>query len=114
MSEVAAPKSFTVAMLAYPNMTAFDLVGPQAARGLHADTYLVCETVGLVPTDTGVTIVPTHTFASCPREVDVLFVPSGMGTADVKRALSCGRRTSRPASTNRPVMPSESSPPSRP
>lgn len=83
MPETAAPPRFTVVMLAYPNMTLLDLVGPQAAWGFHAETCLVWETLDPVLTDTGVTVVPTHSFETCPRDVDVLFVPGGFGTVDV-------------------------------
>src|SRR4029450_3727030 len=33
--------------------------------------------------DSGISILPTDTFETCPRDLDVLFVPGGMGTADV-------------------------------
>ena len=74
------PPRFTVAMLAYPGITLLDLVGPQAAWGFHADTYIVWATLDPVLADTGVSIVPTHTFETCPRGVDILFVPGGFGT----------------------------------
>ena len=73
----------TVAMLAYPQMTLLDLVGPQAAWGFHADTYLVWETLDPILTDGGVTVLPTHSFETCPHGVDILFVPGGFGTWDV-------------------------------
>ena len=79
---VASPR-FTVAMLAYPDMTLLDLVGPQATWGFHADTYLVWSSTDPILTDGGVTVVPTHTFQNCPRNVDILFVPGGLGTWDV-------------------------------
>ena len=63
------------AMLVYPAMTLLDLAGPQAALGMHGETYLVWKDLEPVPCDTGVTVIPTHTFESCRRELDVLFVP---------------------------------------
>ncbi|MET0258723.1 MAG: DJ-1/PfpI family protein [Methylobacterium sp.] len=69
-------------MLLYPGMTALDVVGPQellaglAGGGLH----LVAETIGPVASDTGLALVATHDFATCPRDVTVLFVPGGDGT----------------------------------
>lgn len=74
---------FTVAMLAYPGMTLLDLVGPQAVWGFHSETCLVWDTLDPILTDTGVTVVPTHNFETCPRKVDVLFVPGGFGTWEV-------------------------------
>ena len=82
-ADTSAPERFRVAMLAYPAMTLLDLVGPQAAWGFHAETYIVWETLDPILTDTGVTVVPTHTFASCPRDVDIVFVPGGFGTWEV-------------------------------
>lgn len=68
-------------MLVYPMMTLLDLAGPQAALGMHGETYLVWKDREPVPTDSGVTIVPTHTFGDCPDDLDVLFAPGGFGTA---------------------------------
>ena len=81
-SNASHPPRMTVAMLAFPGMTLLDLAGPQAVWGLHADTYLVWATLDPISTDTGVTILPTHTFETCPRKVDILFVPGGFGTWD--------------------------------
>jgi cyclohexyl-isocyanide hydratase len=72
-----------IAMLAYPGMTLLDLVGPQATWGFHSVTHLVWESTAPILTDSGVTVVPTCSFADCPREVDVLFAPGGFGTWDV-------------------------------
>lgn len=79
----AAVPPLEVAMLAFPAMTLLDLVGPQATWGHHARTHIVWETMDPLVTDTGVTVVPTATFATCPRSVDILFVPGGFGTWDV-------------------------------
>ena len=79
---VATPR-FTVAMLAYPGITLLDLAGPQAVWGFHADTYLVWQWVEPILTDSDVTILPTHSFETCPRGVDILFVPGGAGSWDV-------------------------------
>ncbi len=69
-------------MLVYPRMTLLDLAGPQAALGMHGHTHLVAKTLEPIITDSGVPIVPTTTFADCPAELDVLFVPGGFGTND--------------------------------
>ena len=71
---------FTVGMLLYPGFTLLDLAGPQAALGLHGRTFLLWKTLEPVPADTGVSLNPTATFADCPRDLDVLFVPGGLGT----------------------------------
>lgn len=82
-TDPAMSPRFTVAMLAYPGLTLLDLVGPQAVWGMYAETYLVWETLHPIVSDSGVTIVPTHTFDTCPRGVDILFVPGGVGGWDV-------------------------------
>ncbi|MBB3900547.1 DJ-1/PfpI family protein [Methylobacterium brachythecii] len=78
----ASAKGISIAMLLYPGMTALDVVGPQellsglAEGGLH----LVAKRAGPVESDTGLSILATHDFEGCPREVTVLFVPGGDGT----------------------------------
>ncbi|MBK7534878.1 MAG: DJ-1/PfpI family protein [Myxococcales bacterium] len=68
-----------IAMLAYPKMTALDLVGPQMmlASLMNVEIHLVWKDRAPVPCDTGFSIVPTTTFADCPANVEVLFVPGG-------------------------------------
>nr|WP_147076831.1 DJ-1/PfpI family protein [Methylobacterium haplocladii] len=69
-------------MLLYPGMTALDVVGPQEVlAGLTGGTlHLVAKNIGPVESDTGLAIVATHDFTTCPRDVAVLFVPGGDGT----------------------------------
>ncbi len=69
-------------MLLYPGLTALDLVGPQTLlAGLAPGSlHLVGEAAGPVTSDTGLALVATHTFATCPADLDVLFVPGGDGT----------------------------------
>ncbi|KQO90549.1 DJ-1/PfpI family protein [Methylorubrum extorquens] len=71
-----------IAMLLYPGMTALDVVGPQGLlAGLAPDTlHLVAQATGPVLSDTGLSLVATTSFADCPTELDVLFVPGGDGT----------------------------------
>lgn len=74
-----------IGMLLFPGLTLLDLVGPQAALGLHGRTHLLWKTLEPVASDTGVSLLPTTTFADCPAELDVLFVPGGFGTNDAMR-----------------------------
>ena len=69
-------------MLLYPNMTLLDLVGPQAALGIHGRTLLLSPTLDPVITDPGISLSPTTPFAECPPSLDVFFVPGGLGTND--------------------------------
>lgn len=74
-----------IAMLLYPGFTALDFVGPQYFFGnlMGASVQLVAKDRSPVTSDTGITIVPTATFAECPADLDVLFVPgSGTGVLD--------------------------------
>lgn len=71
-----------IAMLLYPGLTALDLVGPQELlAGLAPGSlHLVAENVGPVASDTGLSLLATDSFETCPQELDVLFVPGGDGT----------------------------------
>ena len=67
------------AMLVHPHMILLDLAGPQAIlQVLGADIHLVGETLTPMPTDIGISVTPNTTFADCPRDLDVLFVPGGL------------------------------------
>lgn len=68
-----------IAQLIYPNMTALDLVGPHYMFSLlmGAKVHLVAKTSAPVTSDLGLTIMPTTTFAHCPQDLTVLFVPGG-------------------------------------
>ncbi len=78
-------KPLTVGMLLYPGLTLLDLAGPQAALGMHGRTLLLWKTLEPVPTDGGLLLNPTTTFADCPRDLDVLFVPGGFGTNEAMK-----------------------------
>lgn len=77
-----------IAMVVYPGMTALDLTGPQYmfAGLMGAQVHLVAESLIPVMTDTGVIITPTKTFETCPRDLDILFVPGGSrGTVEAAK-----------------------------
>ena len=76
------PVPLQVGMLVYPALTLLDLIGPQTALSMHGQTHLVAKTLDPVMSDSGIAILPTATYDTCPRDLDVLFVPGGMGTAD--------------------------------
>jgi cyclohexyl-isocyanide hydratase len=75
-------KPISVGMLLYPGFTLLDLAGPQTAFGINGQTHLLWKTMEPVPTDMGVSMNPTMTFANAPDNLDVLFVPGGFGTVD--------------------------------
>ena len=71
-----------IGFLVYPDVTQLDATGPAQVlcRVPGAEIHLVWKTRDPVPTDAGFSIVPTDSFASCPR-LDVLCVPGGGGQA---------------------------------
>ena len=72
-------KPLEIAMLLFPGLTLLDLIGPQTVFSWFANTHLVWKTKDLVYSDTGFGVEPTDTFESCPRDLDILFVPGGFG-----------------------------------
>jgi len=68
-----------IGMLLYPGLTLLDLIGPQTVFSWFADIHLVWKTTEMIRSDTGIGIQPTASFETCPRELDVLFVPGGFG-----------------------------------
>jgi cyclohexyl-isocyanide hydratase len=72
-----------IAMLIYPGVTLLDYVGPLTALGPHGQIHLVWKTLAPVTSDSNVAVVPTATLDDCPLDLDVLFVPGGLGTAAV-------------------------------
>jgi len=75
----ATTQERNIAMVAYPMMTALDLIGPQYAFAsiMGARVSLVAKTLAPVVSDTGISMNPDLTFDTCPRNLDVLFVPGG-------------------------------------
>ena len=70
-----------IGMLLYPGLTLLDLIGPQTVFSMHANTHLVWKNLDTVVSDSGIGIQPSATFEDCPKDLDVLFVPGGFGTA---------------------------------
>ncbi len=66
-------------MLVHDDMILMDLNGPQTVFALiGADVLLVSKDLAPVRTDVGIMVQPTATFETCPRDLDVLFVPGGL------------------------------------
>ena len=72
--------SIQIGILLYPNVTQLDATGPAQvlSRVPGAKMHMIWKTLDPVPTDAGFSIVPTTTFADCPR-LDVICVPGGGG-----------------------------------
>jgi cyclohexyl-isocyanide hydratase len=69
-----------IAMLIYPMMFDVDLVGPLTfmRRLGDADVFFVWKDRAPVVSDLGVSYVARHDFDSCPKDLDILFVPGGL------------------------------------
>ncbi|KRQ06204.1 hypothetical protein AOQ71_26775 [Bradyrhizobium manausense] len=79
-AEPSQPPKPKIGMLIYPGMILQDLVGPQTVFSiLQADTRLVWKDKNPVATDVGIALSANDTFDTCPAELDVLFVPGGLG-----------------------------------
>lgn len=78
----AAQAPLEIGMILYPGLTLLDLIGPQTVLGWHGRTHLVSKTPDPVKADSGIAITPTATFADCPADLDILFVPGGFGTVE--------------------------------
>ncbi len=68
-----------ITMMVYPGMTPLDLMGPLQAWSLWPGTniQIVWKDTNPVMTDTGMALVPTHSFADAFDAPDILFVPGG-------------------------------------
>lgn len=71
---------FHSGFLLFPNVTQLDFTGP--LQVLHrlpgATTHIVAKTLDPVPSDCGLSLVPTTTFADCPP-LDLICIPGGFG-----------------------------------
>jgi cyclohexyl-isocyanide hydratase len=75
---------FHIGMLLYPNLTQLDLTGPAQVLSRAPDVVMhyICKTLDPVPSDAGIALLPTATFASCPP-LDLLCVPGGAGQTEL-------------------------------
>ena len=77
---------FNVGFVIFPELTQLDFTGPQQvlARLPGSAMHIIAKSAALVPSDSGLGLVPTHTFADCPR-LDLICIPGGR--AGVIRAM---------------------------
>lgn len=66
-----------ICLVAYPGMTALDMIGPQYmfANLWGATVHIAAATLDPIRTDTGVTLVPSARFDQVPADLDVICVP---------------------------------------
>ncbi|MEQ1731670.1 MAG: DJ-1/PfpI family protein, partial [Vicinamibacterales bacterium] len=68
-----------IAFVIYPQFTALDMVGPHYMLGslMGATTHIVAKSMAPVVSDMKLSILPTHSFQTCPRDIDIICVPGG-------------------------------------
>jgi len=78
---------FNVGFVIFPQLTQLDFTGPQQvlARLPESAMHIVAKSAAPVPSDSGLGLVPTHTFENCPR-LDLICVPGGI--AGVVQAMA--------------------------
>src|SRR3954470_14326012 len=69
---------FNVGFVIFPDLTQLDFTGPQQvlARLPQSAMHIVVKSAAPVPSDSGLGLVPTHTFDNCPR-LDLICIPGG-------------------------------------
>ena len=91
----SSPLPSKIGVLLFPGFQLLDYAGPIDAFNLLSydytlTLYTIAATLDPVPTQTALgtkqgsafsqSIVPTHTFESAPRDLDVLLIPGGLGS----------------------------------
>ena len=71
--------NFNVGFVIFPDLTQLDLTGPLQvlARLPQSTTLIVAKSATPVPSDCGLSLLPTHTFANCPP-LDLVCIPGGV------------------------------------
>ncbi len=75
--------TFNAGFVIFPNLTQLDFTGPlQVLHRLpQAQTHVAAKSLDPVPSDCGLSLVPTRTFEEC-CELDLICVPGGFGVAE--------------------------------
>jgi cyclohexyl-isocyanide hydratase len=71
--------NFNVGFVIFADLTQLDFTGPLQvlSRLPHSTTLIVAKSEAPVPSDCGLGLVPTHTFANCPS-LDLICIPGGV------------------------------------
>jgi len=72
--------SVSIGLLLFPDLTQLDLTGPYEVfvRAPNAQVHLIWKNRDPVTSDKGMAILPTTTFATCPK-LDIICIPGGPG-----------------------------------
>jgi len=71
--------TFNVGFVIFPDLTQLDFTGPLQvlARLPQSATHIIAKSEAPVPSDCGLSLLPTRTFANCPR-LDLICIPGGV------------------------------------
>jgi cyclohexyl-isocyanide hydratase len=71
--------NFNIGFVIFPDLTQLDFTGQLQilARLPQSATYIVAKSEAPVPSDCGLSLVPTHTFTNCPP-LDLICIPGGV------------------------------------
>jgi cyclohexyl-isocyanide hydratase len=77
---------FNVGFVIFPELTQLDFTGPQQVLARLPDSamHIIAKSAAPVPSDSGLSLVPTHTFENCPS-LDLICIPGGR--AGIVRAI---------------------------
>lgn len=77
---------YRIGFLLWPGLTQLDMTGPAQvlSRMPGAELHYAWKAIEPIPSDCGLSLLPTTTLADCPP-LDMLCVPGGVGIADVMR-----------------------------
>ena len=69
---------FSIGFVIFPDLTQLDVTGPLQvlSRLPQSATHIVAKSAAPVPSDCGLGLLPTHTFANCPP-LDLICIPGG-------------------------------------
>ena len=74
---------FHVGFVIFPQLTQLDFTGPLQvlSRLPQSKMHIIAKSEAPVPSDCGLSLVPTHTFATSP-DLDLICVPGGFGVRE--------------------------------
>jgi cyclohexyl-isocyanide hydratase len=93
---------FNIGFVIFPNLTQLDFTGPLQVlnRMPESKTHIIAKSLDPVPSDCGLSLLPTTTFRDCPQ-LDLICIPGGAGvvkamtdpeTIDFVRRQAAGAR----------------------
>lgn len=78
--------TLNIGFVIFPNLTQLDFTGPLQvlSRVPGSAMQIIAKSEAPVPSDCGLSLVPTHTFATAPQ-LDLICVPGGFGVVEAIR-----------------------------